>query len=450
MPGVGYSKLKKNKFGAWLLNKMFTSDAFKPLFGWAKIKDKDTLQSDINITDASNNLSRVVETKYGTPLDQPLVDAVYELIHAKTSNVVIARDALKKAEHKRTAEEIQCIQRYLDSSSWSIPGTTLLHPTAKEGLRTLLNLRDLYLMIAIHETVNPVIRKRSGKVPEHCTDEHIMLLNKKRRDLHNSQNAGPVCSGDVLKNLQAMHKKADGATAQGETAKQACEAAMQFVMQYGDSIFHPTFLNYDNFIKPFTQIAYQFNGGYTHHGVYLGSNVVIEVLNLDSGESVFSLKSTIRGYITFTHIFDFMKRARNNPSEVFAVEYNNPFPDHVIRDRALWSLGRFPHYHIAKENCESFANWVCSNSFEAQMCLVLKNTPHVYPSGVLPFHTIFSNIAALPSLPLLPTSPLLTSPASPRHPSANNYVIVPYRSQTKSVRSQRKTRKTRKTRKYIK
>jgi hypothetical protein len=194
----------------------------------------------------------------------------------------------------------------------------------------------------------------------------------------------------VLNNLREKLAKASGETAQGEKARDACAAAIQFVEERGNEIFNPKFLNYDNFIPPFSQIAYQFSGGFLHHGIYLGSNTVIEVLNLDSGDTEFNRKSskTVKGFITFTHIFDFLKRASNNPSEVFKIEYKNPYPDNVIRDRAIWSLGRFPNYHITNENCESFATWVFSNSFEASMCIIEKDTLHIYPQGITSFDAI--------------------------------------------------------------
>ena len=430
------SKLKHNPLLAWIVNKAFTADIFKPLLGWAKVKTKADLASNIEMSGASNNLLRLLETRSSNAntgaADAELADSIYKLIHGTESNVVIARKAQYKLRKKQALTQLEqaVLDKYTNTDEWTIPGTSLLQPQRIPAFRTLLNLRDLYLMIAIHETVNPEIRMRSSsptstrsgpqpatklgeaafqmpatslvhtmastiRVGEGCTDAAVSDIQRNVRSTLYGRNAKDLtvaktyCKDAVLQNLREKLARASGETAQGEKAKDACAAAVRFVEEHtANEIFSPRFLNYDNFIPPFSQIAYQFSGGFLHHGVYLGSNAVIEVLNLDSGDTEFDRASskTVKGFITFTHIFDFMKRARNNPSEVFKIEYKNPYPDNVIRDRAIWSLGRFPNYHITNENCESFATWVFTNEFESSMCIISKRTKPIYPVGIQPFN----------------------------------------------------------------
>lgn len=367
---VQISKLKESPLFADILNFLFTSDMLKGTFGWARTKNVEKISKNIPLfRNYPQNFERLVERKMpGSEINanQTLAQIIHEIIHHKISNVYLGK-TMRKAT---TEEEASLFHRYSDISTWAIPGTTYKQPVRKPGVKSLLNLQDLYLIIAINETVNPEILARTNKTLE-C-------------------DIGYNCAQQVLKNLDTAEKEASGKTAQGETAKNACLNAMTFVINHGEKIFDSEIMNYDKIIPPFSHIGYQFSGGYIHHGIYLGSNLVVEVLNLDSKET----NKNVKGYITITHIFDFLKRARNNPSELLIFEYENPYPENVIRDRAIWSIGRFPDYHITRQNCESFASWVMTNEFESSMCIILPTAQLQPPTGIRTFTEIMDTIEA--------------------------------------------------------
>ncbi len=421
---IGYSTLKKMPIVPDIVNWVFTR-----FIKFDKQKSINDFSRNVSMLEYQDALQRVVESRMkrvstNKSPSNKLAAETYNIINQTVSNVVLAKQALKKAESKRTPEEIELISLYQNLDLWAPVGSGLTLPVVKPGIRTLINLRDLYLMIAIHESVNPIIQAGSIQVvePGECTQDVIEQLqaslrkNTRRKKVRNvlghnlpsvfNYTQGTPCVATVIGNLRSKlaHGDLKKKTPQGETGIHACEAAIALAETYGNRIFHPMFLNYENFLKPFTQIAYQFNNGFTHHGIYLGGQTVVEVRNLE-------VNGKVAGFITLSHIFNFMKRATDNPSSVYMIEYENPLPDSVILARAMWGLGKFTNYHITNENCESFANWVFSNTFEARMCLILKTTGAVYPQGIRPLDEL---LASLPVYPTAPQTPPLLLENIPR------------------------------------
>ncbi len=164
--------------------------------------------------------------------------------------------------------------------------------------------------------------------------------------------------------LAAMKGSApDQKSAVGTSTHTTIDEAIGFVDS--NEFKHMEYINYDERLKPGTQIAYEFSGGALHHAVYAGSMMVVEVQNYDMGEG-----KGVEAFVVINHLYDFLRRSYGNASNVYTIPYENPLPPEVVTRRALWTVGKFPGYHLSKENCESLASWVVSNSFETSMCVI--------------------------------------------------------------------------------
>jgi len=121
------------------------------------------------------------------------------------------------------------------------------------------------------------------------------------------------------------------------------------------------------------------NKGTFHHATYFSNDIVIEQL---SGK-------TPTGYDLFVSMktmYDFLKWARSMKSKIFIIPYTNPYPVKVLRQRTLWTLGKFPFYSAANENCESVPSWIFENNVgKPGICIPNLISPAVWPGRRLFF-----------------------------------------------------------------
>jgi hypothetical protein len=122
--------------------------------------------------------------------------------------------------------------------------------------------------------------------------------------------------------------------------------------------------------KP-THIANNMAGNlpYLHHAMYLTGDIVLEQFaQLPHPENKNQSFST---YVNLKYMPDYLKAVRNSNSSVYVIPYRNPYPDEVLRRRGLWTLGRYPMYDFATENCESIPSWVFeNNTTEPSVCKI--------------------------------------------------------------------------------
>jgi hypothetical protein len=122
--------------------------------------------------------------------------------------------------------------------------------------------------------------------------------------------------------------------------------------------------------KP-THIANNMAGDapYLHHAMYLTGDIVLEQFaQLPPAENK---NQTFSTYVNLKYMPDYLKAVRNSNSSVYVIPYRNPYPDEVLRRRSLWTLGRYPMYDFATENCESIPSWVFeNNTAEPSICKI--------------------------------------------------------------------------------
>jgi hypothetical protein len=227
--------------------------------------------------------------------------------------------------------------KYTDLNQWT---TSTIEPTQRP-IREFYTLTDLYVLTALHDVYEQ-------STNDFRTQKHELSIQK----------------------LDSIKSKATAISARGEKAIDALIAAQVVIRDGGESIFTSAYMDYDSSLPAGSHIAYEFSGGALHHAIYLGSNVLVEVFNgntKDLGSKI------VNGFIIITHLYDFLKRTRNNASGLYIYKYTNPYPLDLIKARALWALGRF-EYHITESNCESFANWVSMNKYQADMCTLTSTT----------------------------------------------------------------------------
>lgn len=332
--GVGVSGLKKSPFKAWVINNIFLSDLFRNMIGWAHAK---TAEEYGPIVGRFTNRAAIAATVRNRGLpglatsDEELGRELHTVIYSQLSPVAEAAALARSG----STENPDLVRKYNDPTAWGVPSTAKT-PTLV-GLRTLLTLTDVFIANGV----------RTAK------------------------EAGKTRVEDVLEAIAAAKTTAaNTTTAQGEKAADAADAAAAQVSAAGASIFTSGYADVSPHFPAGTHLAYQFSNGALHHAIYLGSKIVVEVMNMETTDR----DKIVKCFITVSHLDDFVSRAQGNGSEVFVYVYEDPYPLEVIKQRALWSIGRFPNYNIVSENCESFANWVFNNDFEATMCIVLKDS----------------------------------------------------------------------------
>jgi hypothetical protein len=153
--------------------------------------------------------------------------------------------------------------------------------------------------------------------------------------------------------------------------------------------------------KP-THIANNMGGDapYLHHAMYLTGNIVLEQFaQLPPAENKNKSFST---YVNLKYMQDYLKAVRNSNSSVFVIPYRNPYPDEVIRRRALWTLGKYPMYDFATENCESIPSWVFeNNTAEPSICRIPSSgsSPLSTSSGIQKFWNALVTQPGFASIP---------------------------------------------------
>jgi len=221
---------------------------------------------------------------------------------------------------------------YQNISEWD--ASIAVQPTQRP-FSEFYKLADLYVVKALNEVANTAIMEKLGKTMNTSTPTYVQATRLIEKD-------------------RAMAK---GANVRGTKASDAVDEALHILSTEGDAIVNSQYwMNCETAIPSPSHLAYEFNGGALHHAVYLGSSVIVEVTNRDTG----GVWGGINGFITITHLHDFLKRARNAASPLYIYKYANPFPADMVNRRAIWGLGKYD-YHLRDSNCETFANWVFAN-----------------------------------------------------------------------------------------
>jgi hypothetical protein len=324
----GASLLKYASFRAEIANFLFRADMLKGVLGWSKVKNSDDVIQDLRkFTALQGEIMSMLNIDITEPDEMVLKRKIDELLFLKESNVSAAKHRKDQPALKALFEKVE---------SWS--ETPVATPTYKSREVTL-DLRDLFLSIVVSDV----------------EAENIKSVDKFADDAAAKQ--------QIIKKLEELKKTytPQQASTPGDNAHENIDKAIQHVQS--DGFNRLEYVNYDEKFKPGTQIAYEFSGGALHHAVYVGSNMVVEVQNYDTGKSV-------EGFVVINHLHNFLIRTAGNVSNVYSHVYENPLPPDMVARRALWTVGKFPNYHLSKENCESVAAWVVSNNFESSMCVI--------------------------------------------------------------------------------
>lgn len=282
---------------------------------------------------------------------------LHSMIYRSQSPVSSAMEQIKSGAQKQQRElnsynavPPSNVELFQNASLWFKPGERVPTPIYK-GIKRGISLGAMYVIIAVNEVVNNSFKDVNYASP---------ISNSVIQEFYD----------EVLANLQKMIDNASS-----DEAKKSARKAFDFFQKNGHEIETVRkFLNYESFVPNGSQISYHFSGGYMHHGTYLESSTVVEVLNMDTEsvkpEPFEGIDKTVNAFITISNLYDFIKRtALSNESDFYIIEYDDQYPLEVLHKRAFFGLGRFSGYHSIEENCESFASWVFSNNFEATMCI---------------------------------------------------------------------------------
>jgi hypothetical protein len=343
--GFGVSCLKQYpKFTVSIVNTLFTSDMLRNIMAWANTANTSKFQRNLgtfgsnmrrNIQSSLRNKEAQCAIAGDTPLDdQTLATALDYVIKNIPSSLIKGR---KDAETGQSTKESK---KFTELSSWT---ESVILPR-QHPIREFYTLTDLYVITALKDVFDKAITNNSN----FSTPKHELAIQL----------------------LETMKSTATAESARGESALTSIEAAQAIIRERGESIFTSAYMNYDSSIPAGSHLAYEFSGGALHHAIYIGSNVLVEVFN---GNTQGLGAKIVQGFILISHLYDFLKRTRNNASGLYIYKYTNPYPVDLIKARALWALGKF-EYHITESNCESFANWVSMNSYIAEMCTLTKGT----------------------------------------------------------------------------
>jgi hypothetical protein len=236
--------------------------------------------------------------------------------------------------------------KYTNINSWFPTNTVVALPTQKD-VKAFLKFKDVVILNAFNNELD-ISERNQVHTMTAIPDELIARLFSYLDTVHNTTFRKKNIIDNTPAQVFIQQAKADIEANKNNTA------------------FIKKFTKIESYIPVGTHFAYTFSPGFIHHALYIGSGLIIEVLNVDTSEE----PRRVKGFITINHIDHFMQRTMNNTSDCIMYTYNNKFPDEVIRNRAAWSLGQFPNYHITEENCESFVLWALTNSFEPTMCVL--------------------------------------------------------------------------------
>lgn len=317
---------------------------------WSKIRNaenhaKNVLNIGANVMHKtmSNALgSRRIHASNTCPSEKQIVDEIMSLIYGIESPVVTGRD-----DYERGAATEYAV-KYADITQWT--SGPVPQPEFAE-IVSAMNYTDVLLRNALTDTLTVAQRVAIGNGGELTPEMYENL--EARLDKYSSK----------------MTKKT---THNGKLAREFLPDAREVLARHDDAKLRDL-LNFQTKLEPGSHIAYQFDGGYMHHAIYIGNELVIEVLNVHVPDAAPGEK-LVQGFITMNHLNHFIHRVMTNVSDFLVHTYKNPYPLDVIKRRAGWALGRFPNYHITNENCENFAAWVMFNKFEASACVLTSKT----------------------------------------------------------------------------
>jgi hypothetical protein len=301
-------------------------------------------------------------------------------------------------------ESPDLIDKFNNIAAWTAPQPT---PTIEDH-KLLFSVRQLLLIQAIHELYDPVysstavdaekswelvltkcneIKSRYQQVlmipitaaenevaraRKHLEDANIMLQEKdiseeELRTIRENIKQAEYTLTYKQYSLDAA-RSATIQTTQNKNILSEIDAVIAYVTRVKAGIFIDEFTKYSESIPIGAHIMYDFLIGpfhAFHHGIYLGNNAVVEILNFNNAGKLESAQ-------TVTHIHDFIRRSVNlkKMSPIIIRTYRTPFPAAVILDRALWTLGKYPQYNLEHENCETVASWIASNKYgEEHLCM---------------------------------------------------------------------------------
>lgn len=109
---------------------------------------------------------------------------------------------------------------------------------------------------------------------------------------------------------------------------------------------------------------YKFDPGFLHHGVILTGGLCVEVQNRIFNPDASSTKR-VRAVVTPSSILDMLQRGKK--VGIYAYDYDDGFSDDIIRDRALWTIGKWD-YSLFYNNCEHHTTWVFGNKLSSEQC----------------------------------------------------------------------------------
>jgi hypothetical protein len=349
---------KKIPWLADMVNVFLLTDLFAN-FSWSKVRNAENHAKNVSNVGV-NVMHRVMTNALGSrrthasntcPSEKQIVDEIMSLIYGIESPLITGKN-----EHNSNMMTENAV-KYADITQWT--SDDLPQPKFAE-IVSAMNYTDVLLRNALTDTLTVA--------------ERAAIIN------------GGEMTPDMYENLNAcldtysstMTKKT---THNGKLAREFLPSAREVLARRDDAKLRDL-LNFQTNLKPGSHIAYQFDEGYMHHAIYIGNELVIEVLNVNVPKThvaaTIQPKKKVQGFITINHLNHFIHRVKSNVSEFLVHTYKNPYPLDVIKRRAGWSLGRFPNYHITNENCENFAAWVMSSQFEASAC-ILKRTAKFNP-----------------------------------------------------------------------
>lgn len=319
---LGVSCLKTMpEFVGYIMNTLFTSPLLSDSIGWSKAQNAQKFKENLSkYTNFKNILRNSLSSRSVCPIigDDDLATMLETVIVQMPSRLT---KGIEDSLAGNTSPELSKLQNL---SEWT---TSTIEPT-QVALTELSSLADIYIIVALNG-----VSSTTGSIDP------------------------------IITTLEELKEQATGVNVRGTKAIDAVNKAITDVKAIGTGIYTNTYYaKYGSVIPAGTHMAYEFYGGALHHAIYLGSNVVIEVSNNVVGKEVL-------GFITIVTLNDFLKRVRNSPSSLFVYKYTNSYPYELIKARALWALGKYK-YHLRDANCESFANWVFMNRFQADMCII--------------------------------------------------------------------------------
>lgn len=138
---------------------------------------------------------------------------------------------------------------------------------------------------------------------------------------------------------------------------------------------------------------------FLHHGVFMGNGLVVDVWNRMFDEANESEIVANRGdefdllsanayvapatehvstslsesTVSVRPIEEFVESCLVSVSPTYFTPYTSMYDHRLLLRRAIWTIGRFPHYNVERENCESHTEWVFDNHTGAPKFCMLRS-----------------------------------------------------------------------------